>query len=143
MNDETSEAIMKVACLVLSMFVSPVWANTVIYVDDDAPLGGDGKSWQTAYRYLQDGLSVAAAMVEQEAPDAGTGGGPVRKSLTIAKLVVDPCSVEIRVAQGIYVPDCNEDFPEGSGHRDASFELASGMVFKGGYAGLTGDDSDV
>jgi len=30
-----------------------------IYVDDNAPLGGDGLSWPTAYKHLQDGLSVA------------------------------------------------------------------------------------
>ncbi len=128
----------------LFMVSNPACAGPVFYVDDDAPLGGDGLSWETAFRFLQDGLSVAAAMVEQdeEDPDTGTGGRGSR-GLTIAKLVVDPCSVEIRVAQGIYVPDCNEGFPEGSGDRNASFELASGMVFKGGYAGLTGDDSNV
>ena len=31
----------------------------VIYVDDDAPLGGDGTTWSTAYRYLQDALATA------------------------------------------------------------------------------------
>ena len=30
--------------------------DTIIYVDDDAPPGGDGRSWETAYRYLQDAL---------------------------------------------------------------------------------------
>lgn len=29
-----------------------------LYVDDDAPLGGDGTSWDTAYRFLQDALRV-------------------------------------------------------------------------------------
>ena len=33
----------------------------VIYVDDDAPPGGDGLSWPTAYKYLQDALETAAA----------------------------------------------------------------------------------
>ncbi|MEE9297002.1 MAG: hypothetical protein V3W34_18830, partial [Phycisphaerae bacterium] len=30
----------------------------VIRVDDDAPLGGDGATWSTAYKYLQDALGV-------------------------------------------------------------------------------------
>ncbi len=130
--------------VMFSVLMAPVLADTILYVDDDAPLGGDGQSWETAYRFLQDGLSVAAAMVEQEEPDPDTGtGGQGSRSLMNVKSVVDPCSVEIRVAQGVYRPDCNEAFPEGSGVRDASFELVSGMVFKGGYAGLTGADPNV
>ncbi len=43
------------------------------YVDDDAPVGGDGLSWSTAYQHLQDGLSEAAG---------------------------DPSIIEIRVAAG-------------------------------------------
>ena len=31
-----------------------------MYVDDDASLGGDGTSWETAYKYLQDALIGAA-----------------------------------------------------------------------------------
>ena len=45
------------------------------HVDDDAPPGGDGLSWDTAYRFLQDALTTA------------TEGS------------------EIRVAQGTYTPD--------------------------------------
>ena len=47
----------------------------ILYVDDDAPLGGDGLSWDTAYRFLQDALATASD------------------------------STEIRVAQGAYQPD--------------------------------------
>ncbi len=36
----------------------------VLYVDDDAPPGGDGTSWNTPYRFLQDAMT-----------DAGGGGG--------------------------------------------------------------------
>lgn len=31
----------------------------VIYVDDDAPLGGDGQTWATAFRFLQDAMANA------------------------------------------------------------------------------------
>ena len=47
----------------------------IIHVDDDASLGGNGLSWDTAHKYLQDALSVA------ESGD------------------------EIWVAEGIYKPD--------------------------------------
>jgi hypothetical protein len=33
----------------------------VVYVDDDAPAGGDGTSWGSAFRYLDDALAVANA----------------------------------------------------------------------------------
>ena len=69
-----------------TLFVAAVFLFTAgsmshaktIYVDDDAPAAGDGTSWATAYRYLQDALTDAAAA---EKP------------------------VEIRVAQGLYKPD--------------------------------------
>ena len=57
------------------LFSGACYAGTIIYVDDDALPGGDGQSWGTAYKYLQDGLMAAS-----------TGD-------------------EIRVAQGTYKPD--------------------------------------
>lgn len=57
--------------------------TVILYVDDDAPEGGDGYSWQTAYRDLQDALDAARCL--------------------------DP--VEIRVAGGVYVPSGYEDEP--------------------------------
>ena len=53
-------------------------AQVVRYVDDDAPPGGNGTSWNAAFRDLQDAL-------------ANTENSP------------DP--IEIRVAQGTYTPD--------------------------------------
>ncbi len=57
----------------------------VLYVDDDASLAGDGSNWATAYRFLQDALTDAS-------------GGDVS---------------EIRVAQGVYLPDRDEANPMG------------------------------
>ncbi|MHC4063651.1 MAG: right-handed parallel beta-helix repeat-containing protein [Planctomycetota bacterium] len=37
------------------------YGRTVLYVDDDAPPGGDGASWSTAYHDLQDALAYARA----------------------------------------------------------------------------------
>jgi predicted outer membrane repeat protein len=81
----------------------------VRYVDDDAAAAGDGLDWNTAYRFLQDALVDAAA-----------SGGAV---------------TEIRVAQGIYVPDADEAVPLGTGDRLATFQLLNGVGLLGGYAG--------
>ena len=81
----------------------------VIYVDDDAPPGGDGSSWTTAYTFLQDALAEATATEE---------------------------TIEIRIARGIYRPDRDATHPNGTGDRTASFFLANDTTLRGGYAGL-------
>ena len=101
-----------VACVLgvcLGLGAQPVSAG-VIYVDDNAPAGGNGSSWATAYARLQDALAAASA---------GT---------------------EIRVAGGIYRPDRSAAHPTGTGARTASFELASGVALRGGYAGYGAPD---
>jgi hypothetical protein len=82
----------------------------VLYVDDDAAAAGDGLAWSSAYRFLQDALVDAAA-----------SGGAVS---------------EIRVAQGLYVPDADEAIPLGTGDRLATFQLLNGVALLGGYAGI-------
>jgi hypothetical protein len=88
----------------------------VLYVDDDAPPGGDGMSWTTAFRFLQDALDFAAQP-----------GQEVN---------------EIRVAQGVYRPDRDESAPDGTGDRRATFSLADGAAVMGGYAGLGAENPD-
>ena len=48
----------------LTVLVAALCSGTagaqVLYVDDDAPLGGDGLSWDTPFSYLQDALYTAA-----------------------------------------------------------------------------------
>ncbi len=75
----------------------------VIYVDDDAPSGGDGQSWPTAYKYLQDAMA--------------------------ASLYGD----EVWVAEGTYTPDANSLIPDGSGDRAATFRLKNGIALYGGF----------
>jgi len=94
----------------------PAAAATVLYVDDDAPAGGDGASWDTPYRFLQDALAEAA-----------NSGGAVE---------------EIRVGQGLYLPDRDEASPGGSGDRAASFLLLDGVALMGGFAGFGAPDPD-
>ncbi|MBN2131020.1 MAG: right-handed parallel beta-helix repeat-containing protein [Sedimentisphaerales bacterium] len=78
----------------------------IIYVDDNAPPGGEGSSWATAYAYLQDALA-----------DADTAEK----------------SVEIRVAQGVYTADRGAN--QVPGDRTATFQLVDGVSLRGGYAG--------
>ncbi len=85
--------------------------QAVRYVDDDASAGGDGTSWFTAYKYLQDALVEAA----------GAGGA----------------ISEIRVAGGTYTPD--RGVGTTAGDRYASFQLVNGVAIRGGYAGPNGD----
>lgn len=80
----------------------------IIYVDDDAP-GGDGSSWGNAYKYLQEGLAKASS---------------------------DPNVSEIWVGQGTYLPDANSLVPDGTGDREATFQLVNGVALLGGYAGV-------
>ncbi len=98
--------------LVLSSFI--FGAGSVVHVDDDAPPGGDGLSWDTAYRFFQDGLASAAK------------GGVA----------------EIRVGQGSYKPDRDEANPDGTGDRYATFQLLNGVALMGGYAGIGAKNPD-
>ena len=85
----------------------------IIYVDDDAPPGGDGFSWATAYTFLQDALT-----------EAKTVGTPV----------------EIRIAQGVYRPDRSSASPGGTGDRLATFPLLDNVAMRGGFAGVAAPD---
>jgi len=88
---------------------APAFAAKTIYVDDDATGANNGSSWVDAYNYLQDALADAES---------------------------SPKPVEIRVAQGVYTPDRTAAEPNGTGDREATFQLISGVTLKGGYAGL-------
>jgi hypothetical protein len=97
---------------------------TIIYVDDDAFFSGDGSSWQTAFKYLQDALTVVQS------------------------------GDEIRVAQGVYKPAPGYTPPPPPGgsssdqaapaviDREATFQLINGVAIYGGYAGVGQPDPD-
>jgi len=80
----------------------------IIYVDPDAPGADDGTSWENAYNFLQDALAEA------------NSNGDVN---------------EMRVAEGTYKPDAVSTDPNGSGDRNATFQLIGGVRVYGGYAG--------
>ncbi len=100
---------------------SAVQAQTrIVYVDDDAPAGGDGASWSHAFNDLQDALDSLSTVANKKLP----------------------AEAEIRVAQGTYRPG------RGSMDRHASFQVGSGVAsgltlrMLGGFAGLTGEAPD-
>ena len=85
---------------------APPGNGHVIYVDDSAPPNGDGKNWNKAFRYLQ------GALFEAE------GDRDIR---------------EIRVAQGVYLPD--RGMLATPLDRDETFFLIDGVALRGGYRG--------
>lgn len=99
-----SRAVVLVGIAALSTSVA--YAHATWHVDDDAAPGGDGTTWSTAFRYLQDALAVATA------------------------------GDEIRAGGGTYKPDRGEAGNVTPGDRTAAFRLISGVSLYGGFAGL-------
>lgn len=108
-----STAVLAVVCLA-AMSSPNAWTGSVLYVDDDAPFGGDGLSWDTAFHFLQDALATAKS-----------GGAD-----------------EIHVGQGVYKPDQDEAGNVTPGDREATFHLIEGVAMMGGYAGFGAPDPD-
>ena len=79
-------------------------AGNIIHVNINAATGGDGASWGTAYKYLQDALAAAAD------------------------------GDEIWVAKGTYYPDLDEGGNVTDNDRAASFALKAGVSIYGGFA---------
>ena len=105
-------AVVTKACIVAALALAePAGAGSIIYVDDDAATGGDGLSWATPYKYLQDALSEAAG---------------------------DPGVTQIRVAGGTHYPDLDERGQVSPGDRTATFHLRNNLTISGGYRGCPG-----
>ncbi len=101
--------IVSLACT--SFATTSAMAQATRYVHVLAPPLGDGQSWNTAYRRLQDALFEAAA------------------NTTIT---------EIRAGGGTYRPDQSEYGHVTPGDRAATFAMRDGLAIRGGYRGLAG-----
>ncbi len=97
--------------------------QTILRVDADASdPSPDGTSWSKAYPHVQDALAVASGIASPSTP------------------------VEIRVAQGTYMPDGGRigdaGYVAGSAVRTTSFQLVNDVTIEGGYAGSGEADPD-
>lgn len=79
-----------------------------LFVNADANLGGDGTSWTTAFKYLQDAIALANT---------------------------DDVFSEIWVAQGVYYPDEDEAGNVVDNDESASFQLLNEIYIFGGFNG--------
>jgi len=95
--------------LLLTGLCGTAFGAQTVYVDAGTPLGGDGSSWNGAYRFLQDALWTA-----------------------------DPCD-QIWVAEGLYQPDRYAADPCGTGWWRATFQLVDGVEIYGGFPAGGGD----
>ncbi|HYE62733.1 MAG TPA: FG-GAP-like repeat-containing protein [Phycisphaerales bacterium] len=84
---------------------APALAQSIVYVRANAPAGGNGQSWATAYNDLQSAISAAAAVP------------------AVSR------NIQIWVATGTYFPG-----PPGA-PRSTSFSMLNGVTLLGGFAG--------
>jgi len=105
MGEKTNLKTLFVMAVTLLLLGCATAAGGVIYVDADASTGGDGTTWGTAYKYLQDALD-----------DTVTND-------------------EVWVKEGTYEPDRNSTNPTGSNDRTATFGLINGVALYGGFVG--------
>ena len=91
-------------------------SGQVVYVDDDAPRGGDGSGWGSAFRDIHDAL---------------------------ASLVGGDGDAEIRIAQGVYKPDRGTGDIDAA-YEVTAPRVQSGFTLsiRGGFAGLGATDPD-
>ncbi len=95
---------------ILTAVLASLGQAGILYVDDDASPGGNGQSWATAFRFLEEALHIAA-----------TGD-------------------ELHVGQGTYLPDRDEAHPNGTADPNATFLVPRAVQLFGGYAGLGAPD---
>jgi hypothetical protein len=110
-------AVVPVVLLVALTLAKTAFATDFVRrVDVTASAGGDGTSWTSAYRVLQDAIAWA---LDQTSGPSNTD------------------TVEIRIAGGIYYPDRFDDSTMGTNDRSASFHLLQRVSMKGQYRGLS------
>jgi parallel beta-helix repeat protein len=104
------EKMRKLSLLFAFLFLVIPCSARIIYVDANTPDNNDGSSWDKAYEYLRDALTVAQS------------------------------GDQIWVADGIYKPDEDTAHTGGTGDREATFQLINGVRLYGGYAGFSASD---
>ncbi|HLO39583.1 MAG TPA: hypothetical protein VK176_01065 [Phycisphaerales bacterium] len=106
--NRTSQLLANLAALATA---SAVHAQTkVLFVDDDAPAGGDGSTWGNAFRYLDDALT--------EANQTKLG------------------DVEVHIAQGVYTPGKGSLNTSSRFNVQPTSSSAATISLFGGFAGV-------
>lgn len=144
---------------VLGFASSPAGAG-ILYVDDDAPPGGDGLSWNTALASLHDALVLASDrgngideirvaqglyLPEQLTPDGGTDccvphAAPGCSTAACEDIM---CSAYPSCCSGPWTETCVQLAEESCGALcTATFQLVNGVAVRGGYAGPGAADPD-
>ena len=99
-----------IAATVLCTFTTT--DGQVVFVDDDASTGGDGSSFSTPYKFLQDALEAA------------------RNDVSV---------LAIHMAIGSYRPDeADPGLGITANDRSATFEFVDGVDLVGGFPGVLG-----
>lgn len=88
-------------------FASP--DRLIFFADDDAPPGGDGLTWATAHRFVQDAILDLNSFF-------------------------DVVEVGLHIGQGVYFPD--EGSEQIDGDINSSFRLSGMASIRGGFAGF-------
>ena len=91
---------------------APPVPDSVLFVDCDAPAGGNGADWPSAFRDLQAALDLATAM---------NADGDAENDVD-----------QIWIAEGTYRPSARRDSGD---PRSASFSLVDGVALFGGFVG--------
>ena len=89
--------------LIISLHMTMLSTQVIIYVDSRAPAGGNGRNWNVAYNFLQDALDEAATA---------------------------PGKVQIWVAAGTYYPDEGANYTDDD--RAAAFRMLTNVEIYGG-----------
>ena len=155
--------VFRLMIVVAALALSCVVRADVLFVDDDANLGGDGLSWDTAYRYLQDALTVAsspgsdvteirvaqgihrpnepvAPLSDCCEPHTSSGCDDRECEAAICALLPQCCDTGWRLTCVCLVDSvcdllCGVD-------REAVFQLVNGVSLFGGFAGIGAADPD-
>lgn len=104
-----SKSVMTRAAIAIVLACSTAGHAATLFVNSAAADCGDGQTWATACKHLQDALAAT------HVPGSGI--------------------TEIWVAAGTYRPDRDCAHPTGTGNRTATFQLITGVAIRGGFAG--------
>ncbi|MEN0020505.1 MAG: hypothetical protein AAF747_06460, partial [Planctomycetota bacterium] len=110
----------------------------IIHVDDDAPAGGDGSTWQTAFNDLQDALDLAGLYQGQSTVELRLADGLYTPVPVVHEQSGLPLDLTDNSADGFVLSAFT---PIGTASVSLTSGIGSGFKLLGGYAGLSLPDA--